>query len=160
VAIVAWEVLGIDTGPHQHHLTISALAQAYRPLNAALLLVWVLVGVGYEAARLRAPLEGPDGLQPSEPPKTRGGAAQAMAVGSAGAHHSTTGLLLPQSPGVGVGFWVAVPIVALLIDTAGRRSTGRRATAEEFVRFISTAWPANLAFIAAWGFAGYHLFAR
>jgi hypothetical protein len=39
VVIVAWEVLGIDTGPNQYHLTISALAQAYRPLNAALLLV-------------------------------------------------------------------------------------------------------------------------
>ena len=46
LVVVAWEVLGIDTGPHQYHLTISALAQAYRPLNAALLLVWVLVGIG------------------------------------------------------------------------------------------------------------------
>src|ERR1700733_4306889 len=33
VVVLAWEVLGIDTGPHQYHLTISALAQAYRPLN-------------------------------------------------------------------------------------------------------------------------------
>ena len=55
---LAWDVLGIDTGPHQYHLTISALAQAYRPLNAALLLVWMLVGVGYEAARVRAPIDG------------------------------------------------------------------------------------------------------
>ncbi len=52
---LAWDVLGIDSGPHQYHLTISALAQAYRPLNAALLLVWILVGVGYEAARVRCP---------------------------------------------------------------------------------------------------------
>jgi hypothetical protein len=99
-------------------------------------------------------------MAPAEPPKTRGGAALAMAVGSTGAHHGTTGLLLPQSPGVGVAFWVAVPIVAVVIDAARRRSAGRLATAEEFVRFISTAWPANLALIAAWGFAGYHLFAR
>ena len=53
---LAWDVLGIDTGPHEYHLTISALAQAYRPLNAALLLVWMLAGVGYGAARARAPV--------------------------------------------------------------------------------------------------------
>jgi hypothetical protein len=50
-------------------------------------------------------------------------------------------------------------MVVVAIDTAGRRSAGRLATAEEFVRFISTAWPANLALIAAWSFAGYQLFA-
>ena len=55
---------------------------------------------------------------------------------------------------------MAVPVVAVLIDTAARLSAGRRATAEEFVRFVSTAWPANLALIAAWGFTGHHLFAR
>ena len=31
VVVVAWEILGIDSGPHQYHLTVSALAQAYRP---------------------------------------------------------------------------------------------------------------------------------
>ena len=55
LAALAWDVLGIDTAPNRYHLTISALAQAYRPLNAAVLLVWVLVGVGYEVARVRAP---------------------------------------------------------------------------------------------------------
>jgi hypothetical protein len=158
--ILAWEVLGIDTGPHQYHLTISALAQAYRPLNAALLLVWVLIGVGYEAARVRALVDGSNGGPSADPPKTRGESAFAMAMGSTGADHGTTGLLLPQRPGVGVAFWVAIPVVAVLIDIAARRSAGRRATAEEFVRFVSTAWPANLVLIAAWGFAGYHLFAR
>ena len=57
VVLIAWEILGIDTGPHQYHLTISALAQAYRPLNAGLLLVWMLVGIGYEAARVRVPID-------------------------------------------------------------------------------------------------------
>jgi hypothetical protein len=161
LVIVAWEVLGIETGPHQYHLTISALAQAYRPLNAALLLAWVLVGVGYEIARLRSPVDDADERRHQDPPQSRDdGAASAIAVGSFGAHHGTTGLLLPRSPGAGVAFWVAVPIVAVLIDTAARRSAGRRATAEELVRFVSTAWPVNLALIAAWGFAGYHLFAR
>jgi hypothetical protein len=41
-----------------------------------------------------------------------------------------------------------------------RRSGGTVATAEEFVRFISTSTVANLLLIAAWAFAGYHLFAR
>jgi hypothetical protein len=61
---------------------------------------------------------------------------------------------------VGVVFWVAVPLAAVLIDWAARHSEGRRASAEEFIRFISTPRLANDALIAAWGFAGYHLFAR
>jgi hypothetical protein len=159
--VLVWEVLGIDSGPHQYHLTISALAQAYRPLNAALLLVWVLVGIGYEVARIRAPLDGTgEGLHGNAAKTPDNGAAFVVAAVSVGTHHDTTALLLPQSPTVGVVFWVAVLVVAMMIDTTARRSQGRRATAEEFVRFVSTAWPANLALIAAWAFAGYHLFAR
>ena len=161
LAVLAWEVLGIDTGPHQYHLTISALAQAYRPLDAGLLLVWVLVGIGYEAARVRAPIDRSgarrDGRQPEAPDH---GGAFAMAMGSLGVHHGTPALLLPQSPPAGVAFWVFVPLAAVVIDWAARRSDGRRAGAEEFVRFISTARAAQYALIAAWVFAGYHLFAR
>ena len=69
-------------------------------------------------------------------------------------------LLLPQSLALGAAFWVAVPVAAVVIDATARRSRGSWATAEEFVRFLSTAWPANIALIAAWAFAGYHLFAR
>jgi hypothetical protein len=161
VALVAWEVLGIDTGPHQYHLTISALAQAYRPLNAALLLAWILAGLGYEVARVRTPAgtaaAGIDGRAPEAPGQP---GAFAMAAGSLGIHHGLPALLLPQNPTAGVAFWVAVSIAACLIDVAARRSNGRHATAEEFVRFVSAAPLANLALIAAWGFAGYHLFAR
>jgi hypothetical protein len=161
LAVLAWEVLGIDTGPHQYHLTISALAQAYRPLNAGLLLVWMLVGIGYEAARARAPIDSGearrDGRQPEAPDH---GGAFAMAMGSLGVHHGTPALLLPQSPPAGVAFWVLVPVAAVVIDWAARRSDGRRANAEEFMRFISTAPAARYALIAAWVFAGYHLFAR
>jgi hypothetical protein len=161
VVLIAWEILGIDTGPHQYHLTISALAQAYRPLNAGLLLVWMLVGIGYEAARVRGPIDSnlarPDQTQP-QPPEH--GAAFTTAIGSLGAHHGGTALLLPQSPPVGVAFWVAVPLAAVLIDWAARHSEGRSASAEEFIRFISTSRLANYALIAAWCFAGYHLFAR
>jgi hypothetical protein len=69
--IVAWDRLGIDTGPHQYHLTISALAQAHRPLNAALLLIWVLVGVGYaqraSARQPTAPMDGHMRMQQGRP---------------------------------------------------------------------------------------------
>jgi hypothetical protein len=160
-AALAWDVLGIDSGPHQYHLTISALAQAYRPLNAALLLVWILIGVGYEAARVRAPIDGAgaahDGRDP-QGPEYRGTFVAAM--GPLGIQRGTSALLLPQSPPVGIVFWVAIPVVAVLIDAAARRSDGRVATAEEFVRFISTSGLVNLALIASWAFAGFHLFAR
>lgn len=70
------------------------------------------------------------------------------------------GLLLPSSPPVGVAFWVAVLLAGLLIDQWARRSDGRVAKAEELVRFISASTVAHIALIAAWVFAGYHLFAR
>jgi len=161
VVITAWDVLGIDSGPHQYHLTISALAQAYRPLNAALLLVWMLVGIGYQAARVRAPLGDIGAPRDAEDPDApEGGGALVATMTSFGGQHAAPALLLPQSPPVGVAFWVAVPIAAVLIDLTARRSGGRRADAEEFVRFISASRLANVALIAVWLFAGYHLFAR
>ncbi len=162
---LAWDVLGIDTGPHQYHLTISALAQAYRPLNAALLLIWILVGVGYEAARVRAPVRAraaPAGPAP-EPDRDDPQGAQgvlAMCVLGPGTHSSMPALLLPSSPPVGVAFWIAVPVAAIVIDLLARRTNGAVATAEEFVRFISTSKVAHVLLITAWVFAGYHLFAR
>ena len=139
----------------------AALAQAYRPLNAALLLAWVLVGIGYEATRVRAPIGDVWALRDQEDPDfPKGGTALAATTMSLGGHHAAPALLLPQSPPVGVAFWVAVPIVAVLIDVTARRSGGRRADAEELVRFISTSQLVNVALVAAWAFAGYHLFAR
>jgi hypothetical protein len=83
-----------------------------------------------------------------------------MALGSLGTHHEAPALLLPQSPPAGLAFWVAVPLAAALIDWSASHSEGRRASAEEFIRFVSTSRGAHYALIAAWGFAGYHLFAR
>ena len=77
-----------------------------------------------------------------------------------GGHHALPAFLLPQSPPVGAAFWVAVPIAAVLIDLTARHSDGRRADAEEFIRFVSTSVVAKVALIAAWLFAGYRLFAR
>lgn len=176
---LAWDILGIDSGPHQYHLTVSALSQAYRPLNAAVLLLWIAVGIGYEAARVRAPLtgstasaaaaaaHGPDGTQ-GQGDAPGGEASSQGALGACllglgrglGPHPNAPALLLPSSPPVGVAFWIAVPVAALVIDIVARRSNGTMATAEEFVRFISTSKVAHAVLIVAWAFAGYHLFAR
>jgi hypothetical protein len=160
---VAWDVLGIDTAPNRYHLTISALSQAYRPLNAAVLLVWMLAGVGYEVARVRAPVALPHGrstpARTSPPPSEEGTMFGAAALAAPG-HAAAPALLLPNSPPAGIAFWVALPLVALLVDAAARRSSGRVATAEEFVRFIATNGLVRLTLVAAWVFAGYHLFAR
>lgn len=167
VVTLAWDVLGIDTGPHQYHLTISALAQAYRPLNAALLLVWMLVGIGYGMARRRVPDGGGgdgggDGGGGGDIDDLPGTGARGVGVAGLATHPGAVapGLLLPSSPPAGVAFWVAVPVVAVAIDVFSRRSAGRFATAEELVRFTSTARWANVLLIAAWLVAGYHLFAR
>jgi hypothetical protein len=164
---LAWDVLGIDTGPHQYHLTISALAQAYRPLNAGLLLFWMLLGVGYEAARVRAPVADPaTRANPVRRDPDRGpdipatGVVLGAGLLHSGVHEGSPGLLLPSSPPIGIAFWIAVPCAALLVDLVARRSDGHLANAEEFVRFISTSKVANATLVAAWVFAGYHLFAR
>lgn len=157
VVAVAWDGLGIDTGPRQAHLTISALAQTYRPLNATLLLAWIVVGVGYGAAHARAPVRPP---RPTEEEENGGMALLGVGVVPASVHTAGPALLLPSSRPVGVVFWVAVPFVAVLIDVVARRTDGRMARADEFVRFISTSPVANVALIVAWTFAGYHLFAR
>jgi hypothetical protein len=160
----AWDALGIDTGRHEYHLTISALSQTSRPLNALLLLVWMLVGIGYAAARARAPGGAPNRKAPSGhglEAERRGGAALCAAgVAPGGCHPLTPALLLPSNRPVGIVFWVGLLVMAVAVDVWARRTAGQVATAEEFARFISTAAAANVALIAVWAFAGYHLFAR
>jgi hypothetical protein len=159
----AWDLLALDSGPHSYHLTISALSQAYRPLNAAVLLVWVACGVGYQVARVRTPRapSEPEGHARTGPEGTMTAAAfGAGGPGPRGHLAAVPALLVPSSPPLGVAFWVAVPVAALIVDLVARRSAGRLATAEEFVRFISTSRTANVVLVAAWLFAGYHLFAR
>jgi hypothetical protein len=155
--VVAWEVLGIDTGAHRPHLTISALTQAFRPLNAAMLLVWILVGVGYGVARARTPA-GPGG--PGRSPVDTGGQGKRTAAMVAPGPAVPPSLLLPADRGVGVGFWLAVLAAGVIADLTARRSDGRTATAEELVRFVSTPPWAKIMWAAAWAFAGYHLFAH
>jgi hypothetical protein len=154
VVAAAWDVLGIDTGTHEAHLTLSALAQAYRPLNATVLLVWILVGVGYGAARARSPVE------VAAPPSRQEGGATFCASAALGSHGPRLALILPSSRPAGVAFWIAVLAAGVVTDLVARRTDGRVATAEEFVRFVSTSRVANVALVVAWTFAGYHLFAR
>jgi hypothetical protein len=166
VVAAVWDGLGNDTGPHEYHLTISALSQTYRALNALLLLVWMSVAIGYAAARARAPfgslpVDGATGRTGEA--ERRGGAVlcgAGLAPGAGDGHALTPALLLPSNRPVGLAFWVGLLVVAVAVDLVARRSAGQLATAEEFARFISTAAVANVVLIAAWAFAGYHLFAR
>jgi hypothetical protein len=127
-------------------------------LNAALLLIWMLLGVGYEVARVRAPPGVAPARDAGEP--REGVAWCAAGVAPAAGHPFAPALLLPSNKPAGLAFWVAVLVAAFVVDAFARRSAGRLATAEEFVRFISTATLANFALIIGWAFAGYHLFAR
>jgi hypothetical protein len=157
VVVVAWEALGIDTGPHQAHLTISALSQAFRALNAALLAAWILVGWGYGWARSRVPaLTVPP---TADRPAGEGGPRRA-AVALLHSPASLPALLLPSNRAVGVGFWIGLAVAGVLVDLEARHSGGRRATAEELVRFITAPVVVNVVVVAAWILAGYHLFAR
>jgi hypothetical protein len=164
LVVLAWEVLGIDTGAHEAHLTISALAQAFRPLKAGLLLVWMTVGLGYGAARTRAPLEGPSREKAhGEPPGASSCAGVAVMFGQRAvfAHEAfPPALLLPNSRAAGVAFWVGFVVACVLVDLAARRSRGRLANAEEFVRLISGPAVANILLAVAWAYAGWHLFAH
>jgi hypothetical protein len=161
LVVVVWEALGIDTGTHEPHLTISALAQAFRPLDAALLLVWILVGIGYGAARARAPLPAASERREPRAVGPLAGAGGMQGAATAGHHPAVVpALLLPQSRAVGVAFWIAVIVALGLVDLWARSSGGRLATAEEFARLVSGPTLANIALIAAWTFAGWHLFAH
>jgi hypothetical protein len=149
----AWDILGIDTGPHEAHLTISALAQTFRPVNAALLFIWVFVGIGYGVARARVPraqIPG-DGVNPQ---------ALAGFMVPLGGGREMPALLLPSSRSIGLLFWGAVCLAAIVSDQVARRSRGSFATAGDLVRFTTSAPWANVLLIAAWTLGGYHLFAR
>jgi hypothetical protein len=50
-----WDVLGLLTPPHQHHLTLSAIELAYRPFHALLFACWLAIGwvLVYQPVRRR-----------------------------------------------------------------------------------------------------------
>jgi hypothetical protein len=163
LVVLAWDVLGIDTGKHTAHLTISALTQASRPLNAAMLLVWMAVGLGYGLTRARSPLRPP----PLSPASTAGSPAAwwsalpVVTVSAGGtAAWPVPGLLLPNDRDAGVAFWLGVVVVAVVVDVLARRSAGRVADAEQMLRLVTAPMAANAFWVVAWTYAGYHLFAH
>jgi hypothetical protein len=164
VVVLAWEVLGLDTGPHEPHLTISALTLAFRPVRAAMLAVWMGVGVYFAVARARSPAS-------PTPPPTHGGKAgtspgasgAGLALGSGRlARHLVPPLALLEgrSRAVGVAFWIGVLVCAAGIDLVARRSEGRIATFEELLRFISRPVGVRVLLVVAWTYVGWHLFAH
>ncbi len=157
LVVLGWEILGIDTDKQQPHLTISALTQAFRPLNAAMLLVWMLVGMGYGAARTRAPIVA--GSASFDPRGTEGSPPHA-AVMLTHLPAAAPALLLPSNRAVGVGFWFGLVAAGVAVDLVARHSSGRLATAEELIRFVTAPMLANVILVVAWTYAGYHLFAR
>jgi hypothetical protein len=158
VVALAWELLGIDTKPDEPHLTISALAQQYRLLNAVLLLVWILAGLGYGAARARMPVKTLTTVTSAGANKSA--AFGVLAMGVLGRQIPMPALLLPASRPVGVAFWLVAVGAAFLIDFTARRSDGRLANGGELIRMISGPAMARVVIGAAWAFAGWHLFAH
>jgi len=53
VVATVWDILGLLTPPDQHHLTLSAIELAYRPLRALIFACWLAVGwvLSYEPMR-------------------------------------------------------------------------------------------------------------
>lgn len=167
VVATAWEFLGLDTGRRVAHLTVSALAQAYRPFNAALLLVWIFVGIAYGVARGLAPAAGADPVSRSPasgPAPAHGGPPRTPPSGAGGTLAGLTmpvpALLLPNAPDAGVAFWLVWVAVWVVVDQAARRSGGRIPSFDEFLRFITRPAWANALLVVAWGYAGWHLFAH
>lgn len=44
VVAAVWDVLGLLTPPDRHHLTLSAMELAYRPLHAVMFACWLAIG--------------------------------------------------------------------------------------------------------------------
>jgi hypothetical protein len=155
VAIV-WEALGIDTGRHVPHLTVSALAAVYRPFNAALWLVWITVGLAYGVALAARP------GRPGAAERHRGPAGEGRAGVAIASFHwpLVLSLLLPASRAPGVVFWVGWLAVSVIVELVAHRPGGRLVSFETLLGFLSRRLAARLALAAAWAYAGWHLFAH
>ena len=160
IAVVgAWEILGIDTGRHEPHLTLSALSLAYRPVRAGALAMWMAVGLWFVVARARVAADSP-GDAGSSP--WRSAHMAALVLGGAMIRHPATVLALLEgsSRAIGVAFWLGVLVCAGGIELLARRSAGRIATFEELLRVSSRPLAARIVLVLAWAYAGWHLFAH
>lgn len=147
LVVASWEALGIDTGRREPHLTISALAGAFRWLDAALMATWMLLGAGWCVARSGRSAPARAGERPDLP---RGATTPGLGV---------IGLLLPSSRLVGVAFFVCWAAACVGTDLVARR-TGRFIDAGELARLVGRSKVASLVCAGAWAYAGWHLFAH
>lgn len=165
LAAATWEALGIDTGRRTPHLTISALALAFRSLDAALFFVWVIAGLGFGLARARArpapqPVPSARAARAEAAPDRTGRSHGAGAAVIAVASSRQLALLLPASKAAGVAFWIAWLAAWFLLDAAARLSGHRFADAERLLVSVSRPLAARVVLIGAWAYAGWHLFAH
>jgi hypothetical protein len=164
VVVLAWEILGIDTGTHEPHLTISALSLAFRPMRAAIMAVWMGVGVCFAVARARASANPPHRQSRWGPgDASRAASAPGIALGAGRLVREFVPLLAlfeGRSRAVGVAFWLGVVVCAAGVDLVARRSAGRIASFGELLCFISRPVAARIFLVVAWTYAGWHLFAH
>jgi hypothetical protein len=152
VAVITWDTLGLDTGPHEAHLTISALTQAFRPLNASALMVWILLGIGYGVARW--PVTGAAEAAGTQAADTQTLGALAVALFP----HGALALWLPGSRAAGVGFWLSGLGACAALELLARRHPRRLARAGDIVRGLSERPLLNSLAVLAWVAGGFHLF--
>lgn len=159
LAAATWEALGIATGTHVPHLTVSALAKRYRPLDAVALLVWIGVGVVYGVARARAVVGGASTERAGSGEHGTGAVPMFASVGTVHLP-MVPALLLPAARAVGVGFWAAWAAAWLIVEAASHATSGRLASTEDLVRFLTRSKAVDVVLVAAWTYAGWHLFAH
>lgn len=188
MVVVVWEALGIATGPHQPHLTISALSQAFRPIHAALLATWMVVGLlwvvvtgrgsrrfaGGEPHQRR--LARGTGQSAQAPDRGNGHRRQALGIATLGAVRTgprlaasrelsgggsiALGVLLGSSRAVGVGFWLGVVGAACAIDAIARFGPGTYCTFTGLLRMLWVQPVVRTVVVIAWLGAGWHLFSH
>ncbi len=151
VVVVAWEVLGLDTGPHEPHLTLSALVLFSRPFRAAVL--WAWMAAGWALGRAWGPTWGGSGQRAGR--RLAGGDQWPVVVAPL-----ALGLLLPDHRSAGFAFWGAVAAVGVVLDRVGRRSDGRWASFFELLAGVGRSVGVRLLVTAGWVYAGWHLFAH
>lgn len=159
VVVAIWEALGIATGRHEPHLTLSALTLHYRSVRAGALAGWLWVGLCFGLARTatRAAASGvPDAAAPSG--LAAGPVAAAGHLGRAPV--AELALLEGRSRAVGVGFWLGVVVAAAVIELVARRSAGKLADFVALLAFVSRPFVPRVLEAAAWAYAGWHLFAH
>ena len=108
---------------HRHRPAFRSLddqrpRESYRAIDAALLFVWILVGIGYGIMRPRTPAD--DGSSPRDA-NDAGVASSSAAIAVAMRPETPVlGVLLPNNRAAGVTFWVGSVGTCVLADVTAR----------------------------------------